>query len=277
MFDFNRLLTLLPARPANAPSFDFTRMLNWKLLQGSHAFPGPDGGTCVNEAAIVVAGLPYRKVQSVEDLPASFSPPLANFAMGLNDSIADDALRQELLLPFVTRLAGSADAARVEARRTELIIRRIVTDLVPLALAAFGFEAEARSCRSAKALPKALAVVTCAIAAVQESPLDIDGRAALTEALSHVKKAIECHIEDDISRAYGIAAGVIWRLISALQLPTADRRATRDALFRAAAAILDDGLRTGRQAEPIGVDLAVARMDSCRPQHAESKLPIWVE
>jgi hypothetical protein len=34
----------------------FETILNWKLLDGSHDFPGPDGGTCINEAAIVAAG-----------------------------------------------------------------------------------------------------------------------------------------------------------------------------------------------------------------------------
>jgi len=31
-------------------SFDY--ILNWKLKQGSHVFPGKDGGTCINEAAV---------------------------------------------------------------------------------------------------------------------------------------------------------------------------------------------------------------------------------
>ena len=31
----------------------FDKIINWKLLNGSHDFPGPDGGTCINEAAIV--------------------------------------------------------------------------------------------------------------------------------------------------------------------------------------------------------------------------------
>src|SRR5687767_13988512 len=32
---------------------DFDHILNWKLKEGSHAFPSKDGGTCINEAAIV--------------------------------------------------------------------------------------------------------------------------------------------------------------------------------------------------------------------------------
>jgi hypothetical protein len=38
----------------------FDTILNWKLKRGSHTFPGPDGGTCINEAAVVAAGFPYR-------------------------------------------------------------------------------------------------------------------------------------------------------------------------------------------------------------------------
>jgi hypothetical protein len=36
----------------------FKHILNWELKRGSHPFPGKDGGTCINEAAIVAAGFP---------------------------------------------------------------------------------------------------------------------------------------------------------------------------------------------------------------------------
>ena len=45
----------------------FDHILNWKLKQGSHTFPGQDGGTCINEAAVVAAGFPYQPVRAVED------------------------------------------------------------------------------------------------------------------------------------------------------------------------------------------------------------------
>ena len=41
-------------RMATIDSFD--HILNWKLKAGSHPFPGKDGGTCINEAALVAAG-----------------------------------------------------------------------------------------------------------------------------------------------------------------------------------------------------------------------------
>ena len=39
---------------------DFDHILNWKLKAGSHPFRGKDGGTCINEAALVAAGVPAR-------------------------------------------------------------------------------------------------------------------------------------------------------------------------------------------------------------------------
>src|SRR3954463_14690135 len=81
----------------------FDHILNWKLKEGSHPFPGKEGGTCINEAALVAAGFEYRPVRRVEDMPQCFSRPICRLAMQLND-MANDAERQHLL-PFVTRLA----------------------------------------------------------------------------------------------------------------------------------------------------------------------------
>jgi hypothetical protein len=100
----------------------FGHILNWRLQHGSHTFPGQDGGTCINEAAIVAAGFPYQPVRSVEDMPACFSRPICRLAMQLNDQ-ANDEQRQHLL-PFVTRLA-CADAPNVEREREAYIAARI--------------------------------------------------------------------------------------------------------------------------------------------------------
>ncbi len=85
-------------------------MLNWKLLRGSHEFPGPDGGTCVNEAAIVAAGYPYTLGAVVSTTARRRSRVRWHFRHVPERIALDDELRQDLLLPFVTRLAGSADA-----------------------------------------------------------------------------------------------------------------------------------------------------------------------
>jgi hypothetical protein len=101
---------------------NFNHILNWKLKRSSHTFPGKDGGTCINEAAIVAAGFPYRPVRSVQDMPECFSRPICALAMQLNDE-AEDAERQ-LLLPFVNRLA-CADTPEVEREREVYIAARL--------------------------------------------------------------------------------------------------------------------------------------------------------
>jgi hypothetical protein len=98
----------------------FDHILNWTLKVGSHPFPGPDGGTCINEAAIVAAGFAYQPVKTVEDMPECFSRPICQLAMWLNDEASDEERQQ--LLPFVTRLA-CADSPEVERARATYIHR----------------------------------------------------------------------------------------------------------------------------------------------------------
>jgi hypothetical protein len=100
----------------------YDKILNWKLKRGSHKFPGPDGGTCINEAAVVAAGFPYRPVRSVEDMPDCFSRPICTLALQLNDEASDD--ERQHLLPFVTRLA-CRDTVATELAREAYIAARI--------------------------------------------------------------------------------------------------------------------------------------------------------
>ena len=100
------------------PMDGFDHILNWKLKAGSHPFPGPDGGTCINEAALVAAGFEYQPVRRVEDMPACFSRPICRLAMRLNDEASDEERQQ--LLPFVTRLA-CADTPEIERARAVYI------------------------------------------------------------------------------------------------------------------------------------------------------------
>src|SRR5215216_2058061 len=99
----------------------FGHILNWKLTQGSHPFPGKDGGTCINKAAIVAAGFEYQPVRRVEDMPECFSRPICRLAMELNDT-ANDVERQQLIR-FVTRLA-CADTPDIEGERAAYIHSR---------------------------------------------------------------------------------------------------------------------------------------------------------
>ncbi len=96
----------------------FDHLLNWKLKAGSHPFPGKDGGTCINEAALVAAGFDYKPIRAAEEMPECFSRPICRFAMLLNDHASDDD--RQRLLPFVTRLA-CADTPEVERLRAAYI------------------------------------------------------------------------------------------------------------------------------------------------------------
>jgi hypothetical protein len=145
---------------------DFDHILNWKLLRGSHAFPGPDGGTCINEAALVACGFPYRRVGSVGSMPNCFSRPICQFAMQLNDN-ATDAQRQRLM-PFVTRLA-CADTPAVERERTRYISSHL--DFDPFCFSALPFD-------------KGLAVLEGALAiGRQADPLGLDEAAGRLDAV----------------------------------------------------------------------------------------------
>ena len=51
---------------------EFNHLLNWKLKAGSHPFPGKDGGTCINEVALIAAGFEYKPIRWVEEMPDCF-------------------------------------------------------------------------------------------------------------------------------------------------------------------------------------------------------------
>jgi hypothetical protein len=100
------------------------QMLNWRLLPGSHEFPGEDGGTCINEAAIVSAGFPYRKVGSTNDLPECFSRALGGYLLTLNDMLNHRDRQQ--LMAFVHRLAGSRGSPDEEEARMAILDGRLM-------------------------------------------------------------------------------------------------------------------------------------------------------
>ena len=117
--------------PKGKRNMNFDHIINWKLKKGSHDFPGPEGGTCINEAAIVAAGFEYRSVSSASDCPPCFSRPIAQYAISLNDAMPDD-VRQKLLMPFVVRLSGTADKPEVEMARVEFMVIETVRRILPL-------------------------------------------------------------------------------------------------------------------------------------------------
>jgi len=67
-------------------------------------------------------------------LPRKLLAAAATYALFLNDLIEDDALRARVLMPFVTRLEGSADTPEAEKERAELIVLRTASAIMAPAL-----------------------------------------------------------------------------------------------------------------------------------------------
>ncbi|GEP06599.1 hypothetical protein [Methylobacterium oxalidis] len=104
---------------------NFYHLLNWTLKRGPHPCPGPDGGTCINEAAIVACGFPYQPVPAHTDMPSCFSRPICRLALFLNDEAS--GIERQRLIPFVTRLA-CADTPEIEEKRAAYIRARLDLD-----------------------------------------------------------------------------------------------------------------------------------------------------
>ncbi|HLL28718.1 MAG TPA: hypothetical protein VKT73_13840 [Xanthobacteraceae bacterium] len=250
--------------------FDFNRLLNWKLLPGSHEFPGPDGGTCINEAAIVAAGFPYRQVCSVNDCPPCFSRPLASYALGLNDGILDDALRQRLLMPFVTRLAGSADSLEVERTRVEAILFGIVTRLVPQSVESYGCTVAAETCRSATSFDEAAAALdhafeaVCGLANKDETETRKNRRQDYLEGMSKLVSAFAyCGDDKRVHEAASWAATAVTVIVT-LQDWGRLSLAAREPGYVLAAAFLAESLAIGNQAAPLETEVVAARLESAK-------------
>jgi len=230
---------------------DFATILNWRLLAGSHPFPGPDGGTCINEAAIVAAGLPYRAIRSSADCPPCFSRPIAAYALGLNDAMPD-AVRPQLMA-FVLRLSGSADTPEVEAARTRRLalesVRRILAPLCALA----GMAEDAEACAGAPDWPAAFAAARSAAWR----------GGALSQAASQTRRWRE-----------GALTAAVARTATAAQRAGEDARCAAEVaegaapfmagIWAEACAILNATLTIGRQAPEIAVAGARERLDAAK-------------
>ena len=236
---------------------EFHDLLHWKLLSGSHKWPGPDGGTCINEAAVVVAGFPYRSIRRPDDCPPCFSRPISAYAIGLNDRMPDHC--RQRLLPFVTRLSGSADSPHVECERAKFIALETIRRILPVPLGAAGLSKYAEDCRSATDLRAAAAAAGKASAEAGAARAAAWAAWAAREAAAAAREAAEAAWAAAARAAAARAAAeVAWAAWAAA--------AARGAVYDEAILILDGALRIGRQAEPIYPEIALARMEAAKAQ-----------
>lgn len=280
----------------------FENILHWRLLAGSHKFPGPDGGTCITEAAVVAAGIEYRAIQSTKDCPPCFSRVIAGFALRLNE-LMSDGLRQKLLMPFVTRLAGTADTPEKEFERAGYIVIQTVKRILPIGLRAIGGEEYARRCEQVDDLNAAHAAAYAGkyagpaagaarwAAAAGDSAADTFDSARWVDAATYAANAIaatryatawrpvtaadsaadtldpaKC-VDAAICAVNAVAAEVYaigWRPATADIVAAAGRQ-----IFTVATAILDEAIRLGNQAKPIDTELVVSRMEAMKQKARE--------
>ena len=235
---------------------NWNNILNWKLLGGSHKFPGPDGGTCINEAAIIAAGFEYREVTSANDCPPCFSRVIATYAIKLNDSMPHD-LRQELLMPFVVRLAGTADTPEIERRRADHVVVQTVKRILPIAMKVAGLHDAARQYSEVETLEqaKAAAYSTAAYSSAAAAAAYAAKAAAKAAAYSAAAYA------DAAAAAAAAAYAAAYAYAAAAYSDAAD--AERE-IFTIAVAILDEAINLGKQAEPIETALVTSRMAAVR-------------
>jgi hypothetical protein len=104
--------------------YDLTKLARFNLSAGSHKQPNDNGDVCLMEAAIIAAGFEHRAVRSPYACPECFSRVIAQYAIALNDRMPDK-LRNQLLIPFIPRVAGTADTDAKERQRILSIVQAI--------------------------------------------------------------------------------------------------------------------------------------------------------
>ncbi|HXL69343.1 MAG TPA: hypothetical protein VN930_11370 [Xanthobacteraceae bacterium] len=273
MFDFEQMaqwkIFKRPTVEAALAKAGLVQMLHWKLLRGSHEFPGPDGGTCINEAAIIAAGYAYRAVKSANDCPPCFSRPCSAYALALNDYIDDDRHRRRLLMPFVARLAGSADTLAVERQRAGMILLRSVTDLLLPRFAGYRRHPITRALSRVKT-PFDAMMAAASLGGVIQAPKCDSLSMLMVDACEALSAAATAYALDDAQDTAMQAARFADRLAREMaridpQNPT--RAVTR--VYARAAAILDAALKLGKQPDSIPAESVFGRLQEARAEAHE--------
>jgi hypothetical protein len=221
-------------------SFDFT------LAPHMHEHPGENGNISLNEAAVVAAGFGFRRIRSVNDHPPSFSRPIAAYAMILNDNL--QYVHRSELLPFVTRLSGTADTPEVERVREDFLaietVRRIIS---VICIERLKNETLAEKCRNASTLEECAAVLK-RVRAV-----------ALPDACAH-GAAVYAHVAVDFyakcrgEKSESPAATAAWMAASF---------DSEGKIFRTAFELLDAAILLGKH-EEINADVAMRRLEKVK-------------
>jgi hypothetical protein len=211
--------------------FDFTRLTRFDLARGSH--DQPTDGICVAEAAIISAGLEYRAIKSAEDCPPCFSRIITEYAIGLNDRMPDD-LRDELLKPFVRRLAGTSDTNKIEKQRLDYIVLETVRKInAYVCRHAMRREDFAERCNNVRAIKEIKALMTVVVGVIPAPDIGLEEYSMLSDALCAAKRAA-----DFSNGAFPATAASVAKAATRVCEPRK--------IFTLATEILDGAIRLGR-------------------------------
>jgi hypothetical protein len=177
-----------------------------------------------------------------------------------------DDLRQELLLPFVTRLAGTADSSDIEIARMRLIALRIIRDLLPVRLRWSGLIDHARRCEQVADLDTAVRHV-----AFDHGDPSTDERTAAATAIGCVEIAGRFAADIAADAAFDVPAPTAAMAVAVVidDLRAAAPYISDRQIFTIAASILDEAIRLGKQAEPIETALVIRRMEKMKQRALE--------
>lgn len=228
---------------------NFENILNWKLLSGSHEFPGSDGGTCINEAAIVAAGFEYKKVNCCKDCPPCFSQVIASYAICLNDKMPDN-IRNELLMPFVIKLSGTADTKEIETARVNYIIIQTARQILAPLFKSLNFNSIAEDLSNCNTILE-----------VFKSTRDA-ARAARAEAGRAANYAADA-AENAADAASYAAQAASYAACSAAAASSATNAANKQ-IWLKAVKILDEAIKLGNHPEEPDIQLVKMRLDKIR-------------
>lgn len=249
---------------------NFDHIFNWKLMSGSHDFPGPDGGTCINEAAIVAAGFEYRKVKSAHDCPPCFSRPIAAYAIIINDQMPY-RVRNELLMPFVTKLSGTADTPAIESQRVDYLAIETVRRLLALTCSdCLKRDDLAAMCREVKTIGWARVAADAVYDAVHKMPKYF--REVWGVAGNSAKAAKYAAMTDISTEIKGeVAEYAVWHAALAASHAAAgvrkyatDARRAHKHIWSIAVDILAGAIAIGKQSQPDDEALIVKRMEAAK-------------
>ncbi len=177
-------------------------------------------------------------------------------------------------MPFVTRLAGSADADAAEELRAAHIIGAIIRRILPPALAFRGLFNVASACRSARTVEEKRAAAATTVDVIEKimrvdqdlSCLFDDPLLMMADALRDLLLYESWGRSEPMLRAGDL---VYYADMSTAESAPPGGASGAQSCFIAAAAILGEALDIGKKAAPVPAETVVSRFETAKRAERE--------